>query len=153
MKQRQKYWSLSHGFQFGRKLGDWGEDKRRSRPPPAGEAEAEDAELQEAIRRSLAPARGAARPWPLPLCARAGEPMPRAGLRRRGQRRQRGRGGVAARGRGGAGSRHAAGRRGRGARGRSAKRGPGRCAGAGARVVVRQRAVGGEAGPCGTPRR
>lgn len=23
MKQRQKYWSLSHGFKFGRKLADW----------------------------------------------------------------------------------------------------------------------------------
>ncbi|KAK9826114.1 hypothetical protein WJX81_004563 [Elliptochloris bilobata] len=56
MKQRQKFWSLSHGFQFGRKLGDWGQEDRKGKAPRAEEAEAEDAELQEAIRRSLRPA-------------------------------------------------------------------------------------------------
>ena len=59
MKQRQKFWSLSHGFQFGRKLGDWGQEERKGKAPRAAEAEAEDAELQEAIRRSLRPAGGA----------------------------------------------------------------------------------------------
>ena len=24
MIERQKFWSMSHGFQFGRKLADWG---------------------------------------------------------------------------------------------------------------------------------
>lgn len=59
MKQRQKFWSLSHGFQFGRKLGDWGQGERRGKAPRTAEGEAEDAELQEAIRRSLRPMGGA----------------------------------------------------------------------------------------------
>ncbi|KAK9861414.1 hypothetical protein WJX84_011927 [Apatococcus fuscideae] len=52
--QRQKYWSLSHGFQFGRKLGDWGKDDQNEDVAAVAEAaEAEDEELQEAIRQSL----------------------------------------------------------------------------------------------------
>lgn len=53
--QRQKYWSLSHGFQMGRKLGEWGDSEEKKPPPkPVSIAEEdEDAQLQEAIRRSL----------------------------------------------------------------------------------------------------
>ncbi|KAK9819017.1 hypothetical protein WJX74_004467 [Apatococcus lobatus] len=53
-RQRQKYWSLSHGFQFGRKLGDWGkDDENEDVAAIVHAAEAEDEELQEAIRQSL----------------------------------------------------------------------------------------------------
>ena len=61
MHARQKYWSLSHGFQFGRKLADWGkgnahqqdqETADRASAAAAGDYE-EDQEVQEAIRRSL----------------------------------------------------------------------------------------------------
>lgn len=55
--QRQKYWSLSQGFRFGRKLGDWGGPDPRPQPPPS-ERDAEDADMQEAIRRSLLETRG-----------------------------------------------------------------------------------------------
>ncbi|KAK9830500.1 hypothetical protein WJX72_012105 [[Myrmecia] bisecta] len=51
--QRQKYWSLSHGFQFGRKLADWGKPDASAKMTSA---ELEDAEMQEAIQRSLADA-------------------------------------------------------------------------------------------------
>ena len=59
--QRQKYWSQSQGFRFGRKLGEWGEE------PPArplsghtGSKDGdEDVEMQEAIRRSLMDTPGA----------------------------------------------------------------------------------------------
>ena len=59
--QRQKYWSVSSGFRFGRKLGEWGEE------PPArplsghtGSKDGdEDMEMQEAIRRSLMETSGA----------------------------------------------------------------------------------------------
>ncbi len=67
MKQRQKFWSLSHGFQFGRKLGDWGQEDRKAKAPQTEAGEAENAELQEAIRRSLQPAGGALPDWLLPL--------------------------------------------------------------------------------------
>ena len=70
MRQRQKYWSLSQGFRFGRKLADWGREGdddgfeggeagagvAGSQVPPG--AEGEDAHLQEAIRRSLMDATG-----------------------------------------------------------------------------------------------
>ena len=70
MRQRQKYWSLSQGFRFGRKLADWGREGdddvqeggeagaggAGSQAPPG--AEGEDAHLQEAIRRSLVDAAG-----------------------------------------------------------------------------------------------
>ncbi|KAK9806600.1 hypothetical protein WJX73_007536 [Symbiochloris irregularis] len=65
MKQQQKYWSTSHGFQFGRKLADWGKKDGREQLP-SGSLEAggsgsmpqrgdfeEDEQLQEAIRLSL----------------------------------------------------------------------------------------------------
>ncbi|KAL4441195.1 hypothetical protein ABPG77_011432 [Micractinium sp. CCAP 211/92] len=35
--QRQKYWSLSHGFQMGRKLAAWGEGEPEEGPPEAEE--------------------------------------------------------------------------------------------------------------------
>ena len=61
--QRQKYWSLSQGFRFGRKLADWGGfeegDPRAQLPPlPQTERDSEDADMQEAIRRSLIDAQG-----------------------------------------------------------------------------------------------
>lgn len=59
--QRQKYWSVSQGFRFGRKLGEWGEDPP-SRPLSGhtGSKDGdEDAEMQEAIRRSLMETSGA----------------------------------------------------------------------------------------------
>lgn len=59
MARRHKYWSLSHGFQRGKKLGDWGKEGEES-PEEDPEksarvvgADEEDAQLQEAIRRSL----------------------------------------------------------------------------------------------------
>lgn len=58
---RQKFWSLSHGFKLGRSLAKWGEhdddhddtdhdgdDKLEPRDP-----QEEDEQLQEAIRQSL----------------------------------------------------------------------------------------------------
>ncbi|KAK9904154.1 hypothetical protein WJX75_005482 [Coccomyxa subellipsoidea] len=70
--QRQKYWSLSQGFRFGRKLADWGGldddgdgendgDGRNIGAAAAAAADAgtEDAQMQEAIRRSLLDATGA----------------------------------------------------------------------------------------------
>ena len=69
--QRQKYWSLSQGFRFGRKLADWGGldddgdgendgDGRNIGAAAAAAADAgtEDAQMQEAIRRSLLDATG-----------------------------------------------------------------------------------------------
>ena len=65
--QRQKYWSLSQGFRFGRKLADWGglddnvdgdEDAGRDAAPAAADTGTEDAQMQEAIRRSLLDASG-----------------------------------------------------------------------------------------------
>eukprot|EP00884_Botryococcus_braunii_P002641 jgi/Botrbrau1/12378/Bobra.0084s0003.2 len=56
MKQRQKYWSLSHGFKFGRKLADWSKSDDQEEMRVVREAaglEEEEADLQEAIRRSL----------------------------------------------------------------------------------------------------
>ena len=58
--QRQKYWSVSQGFRFGRKLEEWGEDPPAR--PTSGRTGSkdgdEDAEMQEAIRRSLTDAPG-----------------------------------------------------------------------------------------------
>jgi 5'-3' exonuclease len=54
--QRSKYWSLSHGFQKGRSLGNWGDDllvDAKKGKEVVG-ADEEQAMLQEAIRRSLA---------------------------------------------------------------------------------------------------
>ena len=55
--QRSKYWSLSHGFQKGRSLGNWGDDRpveyKKDEEVVVG-ADEEQAMLQEAIRRSLA---------------------------------------------------------------------------------------------------
>eukprot|EP00803_Ostreobium_quekettii_P004915 evm.model.scf_615.3 EVM.evm.TU.scf_615.3 scf_615:20234-34220(+) len=61
--QRQKYWSLSHGFRFGRKLAQWGQhdagegdgvdqDQSDDGIQPHN-LEEEDEQLQEAIRQSL----------------------------------------------------------------------------------------------------
>ncbi|KAL0021716.1 hypothetical protein WJX79_006455 [Trebouxia sp. C0005] len=52
---RQKYWSRMTGFQFGRKLGDWGkdEDPEAKASKELRASEVEDAELQQAIARSL----------------------------------------------------------------------------------------------------
>ena len=59
--QRQKYWSVSQGFRFGRKLGEWGEEPPAR--PPSGNIGSkdgdEDMEMQEAIRRSLMETSGA----------------------------------------------------------------------------------------------
>ena len=60
--QRQKYWSVSQGFRFGRKLAEWGEDAP-ARPRSAHVAshdDEEDADVQEAIRQSLMRSQGAA---------------------------------------------------------------------------------------------
>jgi DNA excision repair protein ERCC-5 len=64
--RRQRFWSMSHGFQLGRKLGDWeaGDAPAARLTDGAGNgggggdvpAGGEDAQLQEAIRRSLADA-------------------------------------------------------------------------------------------------
>ena len=59
--QRQRHWSVSQGFRFGRKLGEWGEEPA-SRGAAGGREGAdgdEDAQMQEAIRRSLVDATGA----------------------------------------------------------------------------------------------
>ena len=60
--QRQKYWSVSQGFRFGRKLAEWGEEapaRPRSTHIASHDGE-EDADVQEAIRRSLMNSQGAA---------------------------------------------------------------------------------------------
>jgi 5'-3' exonuclease len=66
--RRQRFWSMSHGFQLGRKLGDWeaGDVPAARLAGGAGAGggggggdvagDGEDAQLQEAIRRSLADA-------------------------------------------------------------------------------------------------
>ena len=56
MKQRQKFWSHSTGFKFGRKLADWGKDAPHDRG--SGEASQsgmtpEEEEIQRAIALSL----------------------------------------------------------------------------------------------------
>ena len=59
--QRQKYWSLSQGFRFGRKLADWGgldDGEDGENENAAADPETEDALVQEAIRRSLLDAAG-----------------------------------------------------------------------------------------------
>ena len=61
MAQRQKFWSMSHGFQFGRKLADWGKGDSRDEVKPSEAAEGvgpEEAELQRAIELSLREAAG-----------------------------------------------------------------------------------------------
>ena len=60
--QRQKYWSVSQGFRFGRKLAEWGEDApaRPRSAHVAGLDGEEDADVQEAIRQSLMSSQGAA---------------------------------------------------------------------------------------------
>lgn len=47
--ERQKFWSRTHGFQFGRKLGDWSDGSAKSG------REIEQDELKKAIELSLAP--------------------------------------------------------------------------------------------------
>lgn len=58
--QRQKYWSMSQGFRFGRKLGDWGrgDEGDSGDERAAADGDTEDAQMQEAIRRSLLDAAG-----------------------------------------------------------------------------------------------
>lgn len=51
MKQRQKFWSHSMGFKFGRKLADWGDEPEKEGKAQAGLSE--DAEIQKAIALSL----------------------------------------------------------------------------------------------------
>lgn len=64
MQQRQKFWSRTHGFQFGRKLGDWSlADRAGSEPHQSGGphdfvdlrdgSDSDDAELQQAIHDSM----------------------------------------------------------------------------------------------------
>ena len=58
MRQRQKFWSHSTGFKFGRKLADWGKDEGKGQPRPSAEAEikrgkSEDEDIQRAIALSL----------------------------------------------------------------------------------------------------
>lgn len=62
--QRQKYWSVSQGFRFGRKLAEWGEDApaRPRSAHVAGHDGEEDADVQEAIRQSLMSSQGALSP-------------------------------------------------------------------------------------------
>eukprot|EP00890_Picochlorum_soloecismus_P003628 jgi/Picsp_1/4266/NSC_01775-R1_protein len=47
VKKRSNFWTLSHGFQRGRKLGNWGEEKKVDIP------ETEEAMIQRAIDESL----------------------------------------------------------------------------------------------------
>lgn len=47
VKKRSSFWTLSHGFQRGRKLGNWGEEKKVDIP------ETEEAMVQRAIDESL----------------------------------------------------------------------------------------------------
>lgn len=55
MKQRQKFWSHSTGFKFGRKLADWGKDnaKEGSNEEGGDSLSPEDKEIQRAIALSL----------------------------------------------------------------------------------------------------
>jgi DNA excision repair protein ERCC-5 len=63
-RQKQKYWTLSHGFQMGRKLGEWGSKFKETNLEPRDairdwreeeEEEEGQQQLQEAIRLSLIP--------------------------------------------------------------------------------------------------
>ncbi|KDD72361.1 hypothetical protein H632_c3455p0, partial [Helicosporidium sp. ATCC 50920] len=61
--RRQKFWSMSHGFQMGRKLGDWGRDEHSRGPessqePPPEVVETDDAQVERAIELSLQEDRG-----------------------------------------------------------------------------------------------
>lgn len=55
MKQRQKFWSHSTGFKFGRKLADWGRDGGGDGGGGDGKdsVSPEDKEVQRAIALSL----------------------------------------------------------------------------------------------------
>lgn len=56
MARRQRVWSHAHGFKFGRKLTDWGQDQSPGgSPEPDGALSAEDeqAQLRQAMRLSL----------------------------------------------------------------------------------------------------
>ena len=56
MKQRQKFWSHSTGFKFGRKLADWGQDgSGKHGPDDSADADIspEDKQIQRAIALSL----------------------------------------------------------------------------------------------------
>lgn len=63
MTARQRFWSGSHGFRMGRKLGEWGAKEGEGgasggnaeggQGPSEGQGEEEDPELKEAIRLSL----------------------------------------------------------------------------------------------------
>lgn len=74
--QKQKYWTLSHGFQMGRKLGEWGSESNETELEPRAairNQEEEEEQLQEAIRLSLIPLMSSngnnnkGTPKPLPL--------------------------------------------------------------------------------------
>ena len=53
--QRQKYWSVSQGFRFGRKLAEWGEDApaRPRLAHVAGNDGVEDADVSDQHQRQL----------------------------------------------------------------------------------------------------
>ena len=64
--QKNKFWSLTHGFKFGRKLGDWEKLDTEAEAeavlqtlPAASLDDADDERLQEAIRQSLCFSQGA----------------------------------------------------------------------------------------------
>eukprot|EP00887_Chlorella_sp_A99_P002071 scaffold21.g2071.t1 len=117
--QRQKYWSLSHGFKGGRKLAAWGqaEDGEAAGParndasvagrllphgsspvkatPPGAAEEDEDAQLQEAIRLSLLEGPEQAEPQRQPgpdAGVQQHQPGPNAGVQLPGSGAHHGRG-------------------------------------------------------------
>ena len=55
MQQRQKFWSHSTGFKFGRKLADWGKDGSQEHGEESAKlgTTPEDEEVQRAIALSL----------------------------------------------------------------------------------------------------
>jgi len=57
MEQRQRFWSRTHGFQFGRKLGDWSEAEKRQpmqRQMPHGSAIVIDGEEEYGVEELTA---------------------------------------------------------------------------------------------------
>ena len=51
MRQRQKYWSLSQGFRFGRKLADWGGREGDGGGPEGGAAGAGATRVDQAMKQ------------------------------------------------------------------------------------------------------
>ncbi|UPQ98789.1 XPG/Rad2 endonuclease [Chloropicon primus] len=56
--ERQKFWSRTHGFQMGRKLGDWSEQDKKAKPQGPSGKDIENFELERAIEMSLKDSKG-----------------------------------------------------------------------------------------------